>query len=254
MKTLELPSLSTSRSLPRPNLRGAGELTPTRKTAIIGGVVLGAALIAAWFLVLKPRAADVTAVQEQTAAAAAANDSLRNQIAGRKAQEAQLPTMRSLSEALSARFPATAEQRKFFAMITAAAGNAGIAPQYVTNVTVAPPADASAGAGNATAALPGVATPIGRIASQTVTLDVRGSEAKVRKFVANLEKLPRAFQVTSLNISIQSSAGGGGGNAAGAASGGGGNAAAAGGNTTAAIIGTVYLMPEFVDPTKAAAK
>lgn len=237
MKTLDLPSLAASRSLPRPQLRGSAELTPTRKTAIVGALLLALALVASWFLVLKPRAADVTAVQEQTAAAAAANDALRNQIATRRAQEAQLPALRSLSDALSARFPATAEQRKFFAMITAAAANAGIAPQYVTNLTVQAPADASAGAGTS-AALPGVAIPMGRTASQSITLDVRGTEAKIRKFVANLEKLPRAFQVTSLNINVALTTGTGGA-----------AAATPGGNTTAAISGSLFLMPEFVDPT-----
>ena len=55
MKTLDLPSLSTHRSLPRPQLRGAGELTPTRKTALAGILLLALAMVVAWFVVLKPR-------------------------------------------------------------------------------------------------------------------------------------------------------------------------------------------------------
>ncbi len=238
MKTLELPSLGSvrSRSMPRPQMRGAAQLTPTRKTAIIGIVLLVLVMIVAWFAVLKPRAADVTAVQEQTAVAAAANDSLRNQVAARRAQEAQLPTLSKLSDALSGRFPATAEQAKMFSMITAAAAGAGIAPQFVTNLTVAAPADALSAT---SAALPGVATQIGRIATQTVTLDVRGTASKIRAFIANLEKLPRAFQVTSLTLSTQTTTGKDA-------------ASVPGGNQTAAITGSMYLMPEFAAPPAAA--
>lgn len=233
MRTLERPALSGSRSS-RPHVRRrTTTLTPTRKTTVVGVLALALALVVAWFAVLEPRAADVTAVKQQRAATESANDSLRSQIAVRQAQEAQLPTLRKLSDALSGRFPATAEQAKLFAMITAAAASSDIAPQYVTNLTVAAPADAAAAT---TAALPGVATPIGRVAAQTVSMDVRATPAKIREFVANLEKLPRAFQVTSINLSTQTTAKG--------------RATAPGGNQTAAISGQMFLMPTFVDPTR----
>jgi len=188
----------------------------------------------------------VAEVHTQTAAARHANDSLRAQIATRRAQAAQLPTLAKLSDALSARFPATAEQAKLFAMIGAAAAGAGIAPQYVTNLTVEAPRDA---AGPTTsAALPGVATPIGQIASQQLGMDVRAKPDQLRKFVANLEKLPRAFQITSLTFKVQAAGAGGGGASAVVSTGGAGASAALGGNASAQIGGQMFLMPEFGAP------
>ncbi|MGQ0846232.1 MAG: hypothetical protein ACT4QF_19085 [Sporichthyaceae bacterium] len=246
MKTLELPAMLGSRSQARPQLkRPSRELTPTRKTAAIGAALIAVGMTASWFLVLSPRGADVAEVKDQTALAASANASLRSQIAARQAQAAQLPEMVKLSDALSARFPATAEQAKLFSMIGAAAASAGIAPQYVTNLTVQAPADATS---SPSAGLPGVASPIGKIASQLVTMDVRGKPDQIRKFVANLEDLPRAFQVTSLNLNIQAAGGGGAG-----AAGGGAGAAVAGGSTTAQIGGTMFLLPEFAAPKQPAA-
>jgi Tfp pilus assembly protein PilO len=251
MKTLELPTLSGSRHQARPQLkRPSAELTPTRKTAAVGALLIGIGLTASWFLVLNPRAADVAEVKEQTAQAVSANDSLRSQIAARQAQAVQLPALSALSDALSSRFPPTAEQAALFKMIGAAAASAGIAPQYVTNLTVAAPTD---GVGSApSAALPGVATPIGMIASQQLTLDVRGKPDQIRKFVANLEKLPRAFQVNTLNLNIAAAAGGGGAGAGGAAAGAGGGAALAGGSTTAQLGGQMFLMPQFEAPPQPA--
>ncbi|MGQ0465219.1 MAG: hypothetical protein ACT4QG_07840 [Sporichthyaceae bacterium] len=246
MKTLELPSLVGSRNPSRPQRkRAATELTPTKKTAVVGALLLALGLTASWFVVLKPRAADVAAVQEQTAAALSANDSLRAQIAARRVQAAQLPTLAKLSDALSARFPATAEQAKLFSMIGAAAAGAGIAPQFVTNLTVAAPVDASGA--TTSAGLPGVATPIGRLASQQLTMDVRAKPDQIRKFVANLEKLPRAFQVTSLNLNLQTAAAAGTAGTVAAAT------AAAGAATSAQITGTMFLMPEFAVPPQPAA-
>jgi hypothetical protein len=88
--------------------------------------------------------------------------------------------------------------------------------------------------------LPGVTTATGRIATQTLTMDVRGTPEKIRKFVANLEKLPRAFQVNSINLSTQIATGAGAANVP-------------GGNQTAAISGSLFVMPEFTDPTLPAA-
>jgi Tfp pilus assembly protein PilO len=185
---------------PRPNMRrGLPQLTPTAKVTAIGVAGLSAALAIAWFAVLHPRGAEVGKVDAQAAAVAAANDSLRNQIAARKGEQAQLPQLEKISSALDTRFPPNSQQAKLFQMITAAAASAGIAPQYLTNLTVAAPVDASPSA-STSAHLPGVGTTIGQVASQQVSLTVRGSAADIRKFVANLEQLPRAFEVTTVNL------------------------------------------------------
>jgi Tfp pilus assembly protein PilO len=186
--------------VPKPNMRrGLPPLSPTAKVTAIGVAGLSAALIVSWFAVLHPRGNEVGKVDAQAAAVAASNDALRNQIAARQAEQAQLPQLEKISSALDTRFPPNSQQAKLFAMITAAAASAGIAPQYLTNLTVAAPVDASTGA-NTSAHLPGVGTTIGQVASQQVSLTARGTAADIRKFVANLEQLPRAFEVTTVNL------------------------------------------------------
>lgn len=204
-------------------------LTPLRKAGLIGVAVLVGLLVASWMFVLSPRNAAVAAVNEKVDAASAANDALRNTIETRRAQQAKLPELRKVEKALAGRFPPTAEQAKMFKMVTAAAGQAGLAPSAVSNLTVSPPTSA-AGAG-ASAQLPGVAAPIGEIASQQVSMDVDGTEEQIRRLVANLEQLPRAFQVTTVSIS---------------------NTAATGeapASTTATVTGDMFVMPKLADPT-----
>jgi hypothetical protein len=231
-------------------VKSLNSMTQTTKATLIGVAVLLAMLIAGWLFVLSPRSDAVAAVDSDVKVASATNDSLRNQIATRRAQEAKLPELRKISKALDGRFPPSAEQPELYKMVTAAAGRAGIAPGDVTNLTVNPPVSGTAGQ-SASAQLPGVAAVPAQIASQQVTMDVKGTEAQIRKMVANLEDLPRAFEVTTVNLSNPSS-----GTAAGTATGTAGTAAAAVVDTgsTATITGQMFVMPALADPTLAASQ
>ncbi|HUR72967.1 MAG TPA: type 4a pilus biogenesis protein PilO [Sporichthya sp.] len=210
-------------------------LTPARKTAAVGTVVLLVALIAAWMLVLSPRSDAVANVNDQVTAAEQSNQTLRNQIATLQARKDQLPELREVSKALDRRFPPTAEQAKLFKMLTAAAAEAGIAPQYLTNLTVAAPA----AVGSASSAqLPGVSAPITQIASQQLTLNVSGTPRQIRAFVVNLEKLPRAFAVNAISVSQSAPT-------ATPTE----NASVAPDAQTVTITGNMFVMPKVVDPT-----
>jgi Tfp pilus assembly protein PilO len=211
-------------------------------------LVLAVVVAMAYFAVLRPRAHSVDKVDAQAAAVTASNDALRTQIAQRHAQEAQLPELRKLSGAIDLRFPATAEQAKLFKMITAAAASAGIPPQYLTNLTVAPPTDASVSASN-TAHLPGVGATIGQVASQQVTLNAKGTPAQIRAFVANLEKLPRAFEVTTVNLTLPQQVSGSPATVGSAPAV---PASPDAGLEQATITGQMFLMPKVDDPTKPA--
>jgi Tfp pilus assembly protein PilO len=231
----------------RPQFRGLPPLTRVSKTVALGVLVLAVVLAMAYFAVLRPRANSVDKTNAQAAAVTAANDALRTQIAQRHAQEEQLPELRALSSAIDSRFPPTAEQAKLFKMITAAAASAGIPPQYLTNLTVTPPSDAST-SDSTTAHLPGVGTAIGQVASQQVTLNAKGTPAQVRAFVANLEKLPRAFEVTAVNLTLPQQS-----TATTTGSTGPTTAAAPDANLEqATITGQMFLMPSIADPTKPA--
>jgi Tfp pilus assembly protein PilO len=175
-------------------------LTPVRKATVIGSVLLLLALVAAWMFVLSPRSDAIAAVNDQVGTAEHSNQALRGQIQALRSREEQLPELRKVASSLDRRFPPTAEQAKLFKMITAAAAAAGIAPQYLTSLTVDPPA----AVGSADSAqLPGVASPVSQIASQKLTINISGTSAQVRGFVANLEKLPRAFEVNAISLSHQ---------------------------------------------------
>lgn len=171
-------------------------LSPARRTTLIGSAILLIALIAAWMFVLSPRGDAIAAVNDQVTAAEASNQGLRNQITSLRARQQQLPEMRAISKALDRRFPTTAEQAKLFRMITAAAAEAGIAPQRLTGMQM----DAPAAVGATSAQLPGVAAPITQIAAQKLTLNVSGTPSQIRHFVSNLETLPRAFAVSTVSV------------------------------------------------------
>jgi Tfp pilus assembly protein PilO len=212
-------------------------LTPARKTTLIGSAILLIALVAAWMFVLSPRSDAVSKVNEQVTTAQGTNQSLRSQIQSLRAREQQLPELREVAKALDRRFPTTAEQAKLFRMITAAAAEAGIAPQHLTSMTMEAPTSVAAGS---SAQLPGVAGPAVDIASQKLTINVSGTPGEIRSFVRNLEKLPRAFAVNLINVTQQS-------------------AAAAPTETvstapdaqTVTITGDMFVMPKVVDPTRA---
>lgn len=184
-------------------MKGTEGLTPTRKTTLIGTAILLVALVAAWMLVLSPRSDAIAKVNEEMTVAESANQALRSQIAMLRSRQEQLPAIRAVSDALDRRFPPTAQQPKLFKMITAAAAEAGIAPQYLTSLAVDPPA-AMAASGDS-AQLPGVGAASG-IASQKLTMNVSGTPAQIRQFVGNLEKLPRAFAVTGIGFTQQPTA------------------------------------------------
>ncbi len=212
-------------------------LTAVHKNAIAGSVILLVALLAAWMFVLSPRSDAIAATNEEVAVAEQRNQSLRNQIQTLKLREEQLPALRETSKALDRRFPPTAEQAKLFKMITAAAAEAGIAPQHLTSMQMDPPAAVGTGS---SAQLPGVAAPIASIAGQKLTINVSGSPTQIRAFVANLEKLPRAFAVSTISLAQQSASQEPSENTSTAAD-----------AQTVTITGDMYLLPKVVDPTKA---
>jgi Tfp pilus assembly protein PilO len=219
-------------------MRSSQGLTPVRKTTLIGSLVLLLALVAAWMFVLSPRSDAIAKVNDEKAVAAQTNQSLRSKIQTLREREQQLPELRVVSKALDRRFPPSAEQAKLFKMLTAAAAAAGIAPQYLTGVTVDPPAAVDSGR---SAQLPGVAAPISQIAAQKVTINVSGSPSEVRAFVKNLENLPRAFAVDTIQLTQQAPT------ATPTET-----VSVAPDAQTVTITGNMFVMPKVSDPTAAA--
>lgn len=224
-------------------MRSNQGLTPVRKTTIIGSALLVLALVVAWMFVLSPRSDAIAKVNEDVTVAEDANQALRGKITTLRAREQELPDLRKVSKALDRRFPPTADQAKLYKMITAAAAEAGIAPQFITGVSVEPPA---AVGGATSAQLPGVAMPINQIAGQAVTISAVATPTQIREFVANLEQLPRAFAVSTISLTKQGRATTGSSGTAG------GTPNVDPESTTATITGNMFIMPKVVDPSGAA--
>lgn len=174
-------------------------------TKVVGALALLAVAALGWLLVVGPQTAALTEVRTQTTDAVAQTETLRQQLAVLKAQQEQLPQLRSASAALTEKFPATADQPGLFEAVTTAVSDAGIPAENLTALTPTPPV---VGSGDETA---GVALPtegaVDTLATQTVTVSVESTYDQTRMLLANLEQMPRAYLVSSLTVTAVEGAG-----------------------------------------------
>jgi len=181
------------------NLRSPGG------TKVVGALALVAVAALGWLMVVGPQTAALAEVRTQTADAVAQTEVLRQQLAVLKKQQEQLPHIRSASAALSNKFPATADQPGLFEAVSAAASDAGIPAENLTALTPTPPVIGSVDEAA------GVALPtegaVGTLATQTVTVSVNSTYDQARTLLANLEQMPRAYLVTSLELTAVEGAG-----------------------------------------------
>jgi hypothetical protein len=196
-------------------------------TKVVGALVLLLVAAAGWMLVLGPTMTELAEVREQTEAARSQNDLLASQLARLEDQAAHLDDTRAVAQALADKFPPTADQPGLFAQVTSAAAAAGIGARDVTALTPTPPTVGSTDP--AAAAAPSGSTP-GNLARQTVTVAVEGGYAATEALLANLERLPRAYLVTSVTL--------GGGTEV--------------GRFTTTITGDMFVMSPAPDPADAA--
>lgn len=202
------------------NLRSAAA------TKALGALALVLIAGAGWLLVVGPKTTELTEVQEQTQTARDQNDLLLLQLTRLRQQAAALDETRKVAAALAAKFPPTADQPGMFAQVTSAAADAGIGPQDVTALTPTPPT--VGGVDPATGAAPTGSAPA-NLARQTVTVSVTGSYAETQKLLENLEGLPRAYLVASVQV-------GGGSDPS---------------QFTTTVTGEMFVMPPAPDPDAA---
>jgi hypothetical protein len=167
-------------------------------TKTLGPLALVIVAVLAWMLVLGPARAELGEVRSQTSAAHTQTGVLNQQLTELREQERTLPQIRADSAALTASFPATADQPGLFEAVSQAVADAGIPAENLTALTPTPPVvgmgDEAAGV-----ALPTEDTP-GNLATQTVTVSVDSTYEEARQLLANLEAMPRAYLVTSLTV------------------------------------------------------
>lgn len=168
-------------------------------TKILGPLALVIVAALAWMFVLGPAFAELDDVRTQTSAAREQKDVLNGQLTVLREQQQTLPQTRADSAALTASFPATADQPGLFEAVSQAVADAGIPAENLTALTPTPPV---VGTGDESA---GVELPTegeaGNLATQTVTVSVEATYDQTRQLLANLETMPRAYLVTSLSVS-----------------------------------------------------
>lgn len=172
-------------------------LKTPRTTLVVGALLLTVLAVAGWFLVVGPKTAALAEVKTTIEETRAQNQLLAQQLATLREQADQIASTEGVADALARVFPGTADQPGLFRMVTDAAASAGIGPRDVTALSPTPPSlgtlDAAAGA-----------TPVpaagATLARQSVTLSVEGSYAETTELLANLERMPRAYLVTSVSL------------------------------------------------------
>jgi hypothetical protein len=158
------------------------------------GAVLGVIAVAAvaWFAVLSPRLATVSALQEQVTQMQTANLSLRNQYNQALDQAEAAPEAAAEAQVLFARMPQTAELPAILEQITAAATDAGIPANAVTTLTTGIPTPV----GERGEAPAGTTAAI-NLATMEIGVTAQGTRPQVLAFLDNLQALDRSLLVTS---------------------------------------------------------
>ena len=192
---------------------------------ILGGVALLAITAGGWLLVMSPKSSELADVRTQIEATREQNETLRQQLVKLEAQRKQLPATRATARALAVLFPPTADQPTLFKAVTAAAAQAGILADDVTELSAEAPVAGTSG-GSDKAQLPGESTD-SDLAGQTVTITVQGDYDEIQRLAENLEDLPRAYLVSSLTLAVGTQAG----------------------TYTATITGQMFVMPAAPDPS-----
>lgn len=172
-------------------------LTSPRATLVVGALLLTLLTAAGWFLAVGPKTAALAEVRTSIDETRAQNQLLEQQLVTLREQADSIQQTETVADVLAQVFPGTADQPGLFEMVTDAAAAAGIGPREVTALSPTPPtvggADPAAGASPVPAAG-------AELARQTVTLSVEGTYAETTALLANLERMPRAYLVTSVSL------------------------------------------------------
>lgn len=175
------------------------KLTSPGATKLLGslGLVLLAGL--GWLLLLSPQISALAEVRTEVETTRTQNDALRHLLVVLQGQQRDLTDTRATATALATKFPPTAAQPELFRSVTAAAATAGIPAERITTLTPTAPLLRSGGPVGG-AQLPGKA-PAADVAAQSVSMTIEGSYQQMLQLIANLERMPRAYLITSLTLS-----------------------------------------------------
>lgn len=210
-------------------------LNSSSRTILVG--VVGLAVVAAlgWFLLISPAMGKVSQAKQEIDDAQNRSASLSVQLRTLQRQKSELRQVRRLAAKLELIIPTTADQPGFFAAVNDAARRAGIAPGRVTTLSPSAPQVLDASGQPVEPAVDAESTATGDpavadVAEQTVAVSVEADRGQLERLLQNLEKMPRAFVVQSLEIAS------------------GGSEDDTSSTLTVSISGTTYVAPPITKP------
>ena len=205
--------------------------------------VLACLVIAAggWFLVISPKRSEAADLRAQAEQQQSANATLETQLQVLKAQAKDLPKEQAKLAAVSAKIPADPALPNLIRALLSAASDSGV---ELVSLSPGEPVVAAAAAPVAAAPAPAqgqAAPPAGQLAEIPLSINVVGDYFEVQRFMAELEDLPRAVLVSTLDLAPGTSP----------TAGEGGPSAADGSSLTTTIEGKVFMAANRPAPATA---
>lgn len=171
-----------------------------RLTAVAATVGVLAIAALAWFLVLSPRLAEASRLQEQATQLQTANLSLLNQQNQVREQVAAAPEAAAQAQRLFATMPQEADLPQVIEQISRAAADAGIEGPALQTVNTTLPAPVPGAVAGDTAGVD--------LASLILQVTATGTRRQALDFIDNLQALDRALLVTSTSLNAGAQEGG----------------------------------------------
>lgn len=173
-------------------------------TLLLGIVAIAIVLAASWLLLISPVLGQTSEAKESIERSQERNLRMTTEVTVLRAQQQNLSVYEDTAEALAELFPPTADQPGFFAAVVRAAGAAGIPADNVTTLSPSAPQllgpDGQPLSPDATAAKGSESAEVSDVAAQTVAVTVDATFAQAQQLLANLERMERAFEVTTLSV------------------------------------------------------
>ena len=167
-------------------------------------------LVAGWFLLVSPKHGAASDLRSQAEGLVSSNAQLESKLDMLKSQSKNLPAQQAKLAAVAARIPDNPALPQLIRALTAAATKTGVelvtvSPGTAAAVVGAPSAAVTApttgtGTTGSVASSGATGSSAGVLTQIPVSLTVAGGFFQVQKFVGELENLPRAMRVASLNL------------------------------------------------------
>ena len=180
--------------------------SPTSRWTAGAAGVCAVLLALTWFVLVGPKRAEAADLQEQAASARQANDAMQIRTAQLKTQFATLPQRQAELATLVEQLPPTADVPRFVRSLDALAESAGVRLDGVSP-GAGESLDATSGAtgtsGSAAAPSAGGSTSL-EVIAVPMTIAVHGPYFKTVTFLKGLQSGDRAFLVTGVQVTVDS--------------------------------------------------